>query len=358
MKQANFGTSFVYMSPEGVEGSSGGSSSFDSVGDAVAELDRRDQARADETKAAKAAKAAPVAPEADDEQPETDTPLPESDEDEDYDVSDEVTTDDEEKDAPEPEPKADLISIEQDGKKFDVPVELKDAFLRQSDYTRKTQEVASERAQVHAAYQQTAQLAQSLQQQQNQLAQYAQALLGQPPGDEMIQSDPQGYLAQRAAYEQRAGQFQQLMGQGEQLSQHQQMLQEQQNAQNRASEEKSLLDFIPELREPAKRREFADKVSAAVERYGISAHEVMSMMDHRQIRLLKDFSDMADKLKRYEAADKDVKKRLTNVPPRVQRPGTATTDGGQGQQANAAKTQFMKSGKTMKDVARWARQTS
>ena len=35
--------------------------------------------------------------------------------------------------------------VEYDGKKYAVPKELKDAFLRQSDYTRKTQEVAEQR---------------------------------------------------------------------------------------------------------------------------------------------------------------------------------------------------------------------
>jgi hypothetical protein len=35
--------------------------------------------------------------------------------------------------------------VEYDGKKYSVPKELKDAFLRQSDYTRKTQEVAEQR---------------------------------------------------------------------------------------------------------------------------------------------------------------------------------------------------------------------
>lgn len=358
MKQAKFGTSFVFMDPEvGASGGSDAPSSFDSVGDAVAELDRRDQARADEKAAAKAA-ARENPSEADDEQPGTDSPLPNDDEGEDDDESDEVATDEEQEDAPEPEPKAALIEIEQDGKKFKVPAELQKAFMFQADYTRKTQEVAGERAQVHAAYEQTAQLAQSLQQQQQQLAQYAQAMLGQPPTPDMIQSDPQGYLAQRAAYEQRVGQFQALMGQGQELTQQQQALQEQQTQRQRQVEERALLEHIPELRDPSKQREIATRLTTAAERYGFTPLEVANVMDHRQVRLLKDFSDMADKLRRYESADKDVKKHLSNVPPKVQRPNAATQDGGQKQQGTAAKQQFMKSGRTMKDVARWARNST
>src|SRR3990167_6068838 len=40
--------------------------------------------------------------------------------------------------------------IEHDGEKFKVPKKLKDAFLRQADYTRKTQEVSETKRQLEA----------------------------------------------------------------------------------------------------------------------------------------------------------------------------------------------------------------
>lgn len=48
---------------------------------------------------------------------------------------------DEESEAVEPE----TVDIELDGKTYKVPLDLKDSFLMQADYTRKTQEVAAER---------------------------------------------------------------------------------------------------------------------------------------------------------------------------------------------------------------------
>lgn len=45
----------------------------------------------------------------------------------------------------EPEPEPEFVEVERDGKMYRVPVDLKDDFLRQSDYTRKTQELAAER---------------------------------------------------------------------------------------------------------------------------------------------------------------------------------------------------------------------
>jgi len=45
---------------------------------------------------------------------------------------------------------ADLADVEYEGKQYKLPPELKDALLRQSDYTRKTQEVAEQRKAIEA----------------------------------------------------------------------------------------------------------------------------------------------------------------------------------------------------------------
>lgn len=45
----------------------------------------------------------------------------------------------------EQQPEPELAEVDYDGKKYKLPPELKDALLRQQDYTRKTQEVAEER---------------------------------------------------------------------------------------------------------------------------------------------------------------------------------------------------------------------
>jgi len=70
----------------------------------------------------------PEAEQTDDEEPKGQPKSDESDEDEES-----------------PEPEEALVEIEYDGKKVAVPKELKDAFLRQADYTTKTQQVAEER---------------------------------------------------------------------------------------------------------------------------------------------------------------------------------------------------------------------
>lgn len=93
------------------------------------------------------------------------------------------STDDETDGEPE-EVASDDEEIDYDGEKFKVPAKLKEAFLRQQDYTKKTQEVAEQRKAVEAHYQEVQRQAQVQQQNfadyakaynlDNQLKQYAQ----------------------------------------------------------------------------------------------------------------------------------------------------------------------------------------
>ena len=58
--------------------------------------------------------------------------------------TDETTDEDERDDKDSPE----FVEVEYDGKLYEVPTELKDALLRNSDYTQKTQEVSTQRKEV------------------------------------------------------------------------------------------------------------------------------------------------------------------------------------------------------------------
>lgn len=327
---------------------------FNSVADAVAELDRRESERRAANQAAKAAKQASQAPdpapepeEADDEPPSPD-PLESSRED--FDESDEVTPDKPQDEPDDAGSDPDLDDIEINGKRYKVP---KDAALRQADYTRKTQELAADRAQVQAAHQQTSQIAQQLQQAQAVLAQFYQAAIGQPPSLELAQSDPQAYLVQRGLHEQRLQAFQRLSQQGQELAANQRQMNDQQLAQVKARETAELVRHLPELKSPEKRAQFAAKAIEVGQRYGYSADEISAVMDHRAVRMLADLAKLQDR----SAVEKTVKTKLANVPPKSARPGAATQDGGKSARAQDAKRQFMKSGRSLKDVARYLSQT-
>lgn len=334
-------------------------STFDSVADAVAELDRRDAARAEARAAEKAEKAAqateePVA-QASEKPDYTDTPANELESDDD--VSDEVATDDEVEDEP-----TERKTVTLDGKEIEIPKgtprALVDAVKKlendfRADYTRKTQEVAAERQQIHAAYQQTEQLSQQLQHAQSVLAQFYQQAIGEPPSLELAQSDPHSYLIQRELHQQRVAQFQQLMGQGQQLTQQQRHMQMQQMQEALQAEFQKAAKVIPEIADPAKRAQLTQRFSGVIEKYGYSAQDLANVADHRVLLMLRDL----EKYHGRQQAAGSVKEKLANVPPKVQKPGVATQDGGRSAKAAQAKQQFMKSGRSMRDVARYLAQS-
>lgn len=63
--------------------------------------------------------------------------------------------------ADEGDPEPELVEAEYEGKQYRVPKELKDALLRQGDYTRKTQEVSAKAKAVEAAEKRAAELAEN-----------------------------------------------------------------------------------------------------------------------------------------------------------------------------------------------------
>ena len=85
--------------------------------------------------------------------------------------------------------------VDYDGEKYKVPKKLKDAFLRQQDYTQKTQQVAEQRKAVEA---QAAEIQRNAQAQQQNIAEYAEAYsldnqlkqFGQIKWSELIDADP------------------------------------------------------------------------------------------------------------------------------------------------------------------------
>lgn len=188
---------------------------------------------------------------------------------------------------PEPEETVpDLAEVEYEGKTFKVPPELKDAVLRQADYTRKTQEVAELRKQVET----TLQAVQTVSQEE-QRAQVAigviDAQLADYEGidwDAWEQSDP--VSAQRGWR-----QFQTLQGQRngavaawQQATQQRTFLTQQETAKRLEQGQRELAARIPDWS--------ADKAAKLVEfgtkSYGFTQADFNSIDDPRLVQVLHD----------------------------------------------------------------------
>lgn len=398
-----------YLAPEGEPSTGGGTTyaqserTYDTVSEAMAELDRRDAARRAERKAERAAEAkkagkedpddgdeeedadprrvkkeAPRAepkdkPEkkgkaaaADDEAADEDDDGEEDSADDDASDDDAVTTDDDDEGADSDDEKraasnsldeADTVEIEHEGKKHRVPAELKDAFERHSDYTRKTTELAQERQVAHQTFAQAQQVLQHTAQTHQVLTQFAQAMLGDEPSPELAQSDPGAFVQQRSLYDARQKALQQLQGHGQQLQQQQQAMQRQQMAQHVQAQAQALLKAAPELRDAKKREQLGREVAEAAGRYGFTPEDLAQAYDHRMLLLLRDLARLQRGEGRQKQATENVKKKLANVPPRQIKPGTASGSEGKTQRSAEARAKFMRSGRTLKDVERYLRAT-
>lgn len=225
--------------------------------------------------------------------------------------------------------------VEYEGKTYKLPKELKEALLRQSDYTRKTQEVAEARRTVeerqkvvelrekfHQVHFAKVVEAQSVQTQLQQYAQVNWAELAESNPSQYLQLDRQYRELQTAAN--RLGS--EIQGLGHEFAQ--QLEAEKQKAQARCIEEL--------------RREYKDQFTPEVIRqldetgrsYGFSGEELSNIVDPRVIRVLND----AAKYRKLQGSKTLAEKKVEGAKPvqvRSSRSIQTTTQNKQAEQARA-----------------------
>jgi len=200
--------------------------------------------------------------------------------------------------------------------------ELQSGYMRQSDYTRKTQQVAEGRKQADAELQALAAERQSY---ADQLAAVEAALQQSEPSqefwDNLNAEDPLEYVRQREAYRDRKEAMAQVQTEKERVHQ-EQMATLQAQAQERLKQEgQKLLQAIPEWRDP----DTAQKEKTAVYTYaqrhlGYTADELQSAGDHRAINALRKAYLYDELMKQKPAATKKAKKA-----PKMVKGGQPTT---------------------------------
>lgn len=387
------------MSEQSLENSGSESQQFSNVAAAVAELERRESARKAEKKAERQAVKEP-APEADEapdddnddnddsdadprkvQKPEDEAedddkpkkkakkPEPEPDEDEgeddeadeEPDDDEDVTPDDDEDSEPKdkkrkPSLDDDSVEVEYEGKTHRVPKELKDAVLRQSDYTKKTTELAQERQVLHQTYAQAQQSVQQISSAQQALMQYAQAFMGQEPPLELAQADPGEYLRQRTMHEHRQRVFQQIAQQGEAARQEQARIAQMQEAENRRVNEQHMFQHAPELKDQAKREALAKSAAKYLEPFGFSLNDVAQINDARTVLLLRRVVELETQAQKRSKVEGDVRQKLANVPTKTIKPGASNES--KDLRATEAKRRFLKSARTLKDAEAYLKATA
>jgi len=223
-------------------------------------------------------------------------------------------------DAPEAEPEtaSSEVEVEYDGEVFKVPPKLKDALLRQSDYTRKTQEVAEQRKLLETTAKQIELTRQFQTQHAEDLAQLKSL---DSKLEEFKQVDWQRAMDSDLVTATKAfAQYQQLrevrnakaseVSAAEQSFQ-QQVNQTRQELLQRGAEE--LKKRIPDLTQEGK-----SAIANTAMNLGFTQDEVSQMVDPRAVHALY----LANKYLELQKAKPDLTKKVTSLPKPV-RPGSS-----------------------------------
>jgi hypothetical protein len=262
----------------------------------------------------------------------------------DEDLTPDIPTEDAEEQQAEPDESGDeeLVETEFEGKRYKVPAELKEALLRQSDYTRKTQEVAEMRRTVEQQaqlFQQQQQVfasnfdkAAELKEIQNRLSQFDQIDWQTLSDQDPVQA--QKLFIARQNLERQA----QAKSQEFQQSTHQyQQLVKQTRDQQLQVAAKELMQRVPEYNS-----KIADKIRATTKSYGYSEDELAFVTDPRLVHILHDFQVLRDLHNKMPVALKKVAEAPKVVKPQAQAPKP---------KPNQAALQRLKSNGRVEDLA-------
>ena len=226
----------------------------------------------------------------------------------------------------EVEEEPDVYSVTVNGEEQEVTFdELLKGYSRQSDYTRKTQELSDNRREFESMQQA---MAQEYQQIQAERQQYVEALqnvidgsvmgldqLANVDWNKLKEEDPVAFITKKEEFRESQDRLRDYQTQ-------QQEVMNQQYAENRESMKQSLVQehqkmasIVPEWGIPEKQKELASSLKEYAISNGYTAEEVSSLADHRSLIMLL-------KAQKYDSLQKaDVKSKKLKNKPKVIRAG-------------------------------------
>ena len=268
------------------------------------------------------------------------------------DESEEEEAEEEESEEDEVEEEPDVYAVKVDGEELEVSLEeLVQGYSRHSDYTRKTQELASQRDQMAQMQQQWAS---EISQAQAERQQYMEAI-GQFVQQSMVgleqyasvdweslrEEDPIAFVTKKEEF--RDAQERVRQAQAQQGVEAEKQKQEFAKIKQMALQEehKKLVAAVPEWNEPEKRGELAKELSSYALSQGFKQEELQELIDHRSLIVLM-------KAQKYDALQKsDVKAKKIKNKPKVIRSGKGTN-----KKADTAKSKRIASMKRLKETGR------
>jgi hypothetical protein len=229
---------------------------------------------------------------------------------------------DDEGDEPEQVAEPEAITIEVDGETVTVNRdELKASYMRQKDYTRKTQELAEQRKAFEAEAQQIASERQQYAQLLGALEQQLQQTAGaEPDWDTLRATDPIEYSLQWTEWQRGQQKRQLIAAEQQRMQQLAQVEQQKAMAQTLERERQALLAVVPEWKDSERAKTEKQMVIEQGKKLGFSDDELAQAFDHRAIVALRKAA-LYDQL----MSKKQSVEQSKPAPQKVVKPGTKGT---------------------------------
>ena len=219
-----------------------------------------------------------------------------------------------------------LYAVTVNGEEQEVTLnELLKGYSRQSDYTRKTQEISEQRKKAESVAQMWAAETDQIRNERQQYMQTLQNIIdnsGQQfdqfidvDWDTLKETNPIEYVTKREEYREVQDRIKSLQQQQHAVAQKQTADSAQLHAQTLHQEHQRLVEVLPEWGDPEKQREIGVEIRDYARTQGFADKEISDLIDHRSVLVLRK-SMLYDKLN-----SSDVKSKKLKNKPRVVRSG-------------------------------------
>jgi cytochrome oxidase Cu insertion factor (SCO1/SenC/PrrC family) len=219
----------------------------------------------------------------------------------------------------EVEDEPDVYAVTVNGEEREVTInELLKGYSRQSDYTKKTQELAEQRKGFEGTQQQVATELQQIQLERQQYVHTLQNLIEGSMGnldkfsnvdwESLKANDPIEFVTKREEFREAQEKIQHLQREQQEAQQRQAQESQKQHQEILKQEHAALIERVPEWGKPEKQKALAKELRSYATSVGFSDEELNSLIDHRSIMVLLKASKY-DQLQNADLKTKKVKNK-------------------------------------------------
>lgn len=209
-----------------------------------------------------------------------------------------------------------VVTIDLDGKSIELTKkEIEASYLRQADYTRKTQMVAEERRRVAEIEQEAAQERQIYAQLLPVMQERIKASMPTPPDPGLIDVNPAAYLKAKEEYERVVGDLQATQAEMQRLSEMQQVEQARKLQAYVAENAQKLPELVPEWSDKKAYDRDRPKVREYLKAKGFSDDEINQAYDARLVAIAADGMRFRELLKSKPRENAPLEKALRPAAP-------------------------------------------